>query len=221
MKDTTKKIIIGIFVSIILGCFLFLGICTLYGVILKISNKPIEKEITAQNTEYLYLSREEISKKIKELYYTNSELALSLYDTYTHDRKITIIIFSAWVLTDIPIDLLFSVASVESGYNPNIISKPNPGGSVDIGLFQINNHSHPQYSIDYIKEPSNNTRIAVEKIKDLYDQYGSYEEAIIGYNCGAVNNAPARTIHYMSIVLEVERNIDKEISLKLQEVSHE
>jgi soluble lytic murein transglycosylase-like protein len=87
--------------------------------------------------------------------------------------------------------LLYAIAKVESGYNPNAVSPKNRNGTVDLGLMQINSAHLPRlkkYGIPEIalKNACASTYIGAWVLADGYKRYGNSWKAIASYNVGSV-----------------------------------
>ena len=93
--------------------------------------------------------------------------------------------------------LLYSIAKVESSYNPMAVNKANRNGSVDTGLMQINS-VHWERLRRYGIEPSAlhnacaSTYIGAWVLADAQRRYGKSWKAVAAYNVGSLNNE-ART----------------------------
>lgn len=103
-----------------------------------------------------------------------------------------------------PVGLLEAVAEKESAFRHDIITCQKLGGVGEKGLMQIYPKYHPDVdgcdpiaSIDY----------AGTYLRELYNRFGTWEEAIAAYNWGptnlatkGLNNAPSITKNYIAFV---------------------
>ncbi len=91
---------------------------------------------------------------------------------------------SASAAYGIPEGLLSAIAQVESNYNPNITSAPNANGTTDQGIMQINSANVASSGINPY-DPTQAIPYAAGMLANLYAQFGSWGEAVAGYNGGA------------------------------------
>ena len=111
-------------------------------------------------------------------------------------------------------DLVVAILMVENPeFNPDAISRPNQNGTLDLGMFQLNDYYlWTEFKNDYWFEnielnPFNwkhNTYIALHHMKYLDDKFKVQEDAIMAYNCGEGNvmngTIPASTKVYLAKV---------------------
>lgn len=93
--------------------------------------------------------------------------------------------------------LLYSIAKVESSFNPEAVNKANRNGSVDTGLMQINSVHWPRlrsYGIDpsALYNACASTYIGAWVLADAQRRYGRTWKAVAAYNVGSLNTE-ART----------------------------
>ncbi|MBR6401832.1 MAG: transglycosylase SLT domain-containing protein [Eubacterium sp.] len=134
----------------------------------------------------------------------------STYGKYDFiDGKIAAYIESLCLELEIEPDLMFAVLMVENPeFDPEAIHR-NENGTIDCGLFQLNDRYiwttfKDSYWIDGVElDPFNwkhNSYLAIHHIKYLYDKLKITDEVIMAYNCGigAVmnDNVPASTRVY-------------------------
>ena len=106
---------------------------------------------------------------------------------------------------NIPQGLLVRVAHQESRFRPDIISGATKSHANAEGIMQIVRRWHP--SVDPL-DPSEAIPYAGEYLRQLYDQFGSWELALAGYNWGPGNVSkyprsrwPEETQNYTSQIL--------------------
>lgn len=93
--------------------------------------------------------------------------------------------------------LLYSIAKVESQFNPSAVNRANRNGTVDTGLMQINSIHWPrlrQYGIEptALTNACASTYIGAWVLADAQRRYGKTWKAIAAYNVGSLNT-PGRT----------------------------
>jgi soluble lytic murein transglycosylase-like protein len=80
--------------------------------------------------------------------------------------------------------IALSVVAVESGFNPNVI-----GITGDVGLFQLNPKSFPNYSIKQLKDPTLNIELGIKYLAKMKKEckYKDNNEWLVCYNYGIKN----------------------------------
>jgi len=175
------------------------------------------KPVTYKVTEVIKkgsLTREEINERIKNLIVSGRiEEVYRFYDEYTGNREITYNIINNGLAFGIPVNLLFSLAYVESQFTPTAINgKKNKDGTVDYGLFQINSYTFRQYTRKYCMKLENNVRLASTYLVEKYRKYGNWEEAFLSYNAGNTELVKNGSIKHFIGVLKFERKLDKKFN---------
>lgn len=148
------------------------------------------------------------------------EINISFYiQEYASKEKIPIEISKAIMLkalsSNIPVNLAFSLAKNESSYNPLAYNK-NTDGSYDFGLFQLNSSSFGDVKNKY-KDINKNTNVALAYLKELYVAYGSYDLALIAYNCGKVRRFNSKTQEHLKKILLKEEELDEWFNSKYRD----
>lgn len=97
--------------------------------------------------------------------------------------------------------LLFSIAEVESGLNPNAVGH-NYDGSRDVGLMQINSSHFPELKCKGIdeyrlmSEPCTSIMVGASILSAMIKVYGYNWEAVGAYNAGLKKeNFPQRMVY--------------------------
>ncbi len=105
---------------------------------------------------------------------------------------------------NLPPQLLYAIARVESNLNPNARSKKNQNGSYDIGLMQINSTWLPvlkRYGISEsdLYHPLVNLRVGAWILAQNIQRYGPTWRAVGAYN--AVS--PSRQLEYVQRIASI------------------
>lgn len=115
-------------------------------------------------------------------------------------------------------DLIVAILMVENPeFNPDAISRPNENGTLDLGMFQLNDrYLWTEFKNDYWFEnielnPFNwkhNTYIAMHHLKYLQDKFKIQDDVILAYNGGkgAVMNGTIKPSTY-EYLRKVQNNL--------------
>jgi hypothetical protein len=108
--------------------------------------------------------------------------------------------------------LAFALAWEESRYKPNAINRRNKNGSIDRGLFQLNNQSFPKLAEADFFNLRVNAWYGMAHLNWCLDSGGSEIAALAIYNAGAgkvsSGGTPKNTLDYISRILASRRKID-------------
>ena len=115
-------------------------------------------------------------------------------------------------LFDIPPALALALAWEESRLNPLAVNNANRDGSIDRGLFQLNNRSFPHLDLQSFFEPESNARYGMNYLRYCLDTGGSEIAALAMYNAGEgrVNSSgtPKSTLNYINRILDNRTKIE-------------
>jgi soluble lytic murein transglycosylase-like protein len=113
---------------------------------------------------------------------------------------------------NVPPSLAFALCWEESRYQSRAINRRNLNGSIDRGLFQLNNRSFPALTEADFFNPWENARQGMGHLRWCLDSAGSEIAALAIYNAGATRvgstGAPKHTLDYIDRILENRRKID-------------
>lgn len=155
-----------------------------------------------------YVARIEVNALVRSMIIDGrSEEIYRFYDQQTGNREITHALVNTALLSEIPVNLLFALVAWESGYNPRALNE-NPGSS-DHGLMQLNSKTFAALSLDEMHDPIVNIRHGAAYLAARYQDYGSWEAAVIAYNGGNTELVRGGTIHHLVNVLTNERSLDR------------
>jgi hypothetical protein len=151
---------------------------------------------------------------IRELY-RNPEVrenVIAFFQEICGSREITkeILVYSD--AFDIPPALAFALAWEESRFNFLAVNSKNRNGSIDRGLFQLNNRSFPYMEVQSFFDPKINARYAMEYLRYCLDTGGSETAALAMYNAGPGRvqdtGTPKITLDYIHRIMENRRKIE-------------
>ncbi|GHV42004.1 hypothetical protein AGMMS49546_19270 [Spirochaetia bacterium] len=108
--------------------------------------------------------------------------------------------------------LAFALCWEESRYHVSAINRHNRDGSIDRGLFQLNNRSFPSLTDADFFNPRVNAWYGMGHLRFCLDSGGSEIAALAMYNAGAgrvrSTGTPKNTLDYVSRILASRRKID-------------
>jgi len=180
----------------------------------------IEDEEEEDFTE-LFVPSESIPDSVLE-YYRNPEYrdwVIDFFSNICSSREIAWAILNSSDEFSVPPALAFALCWEESRFNPEAINKQNRDGSVDRGLFQLNNRSFPYLDISSFYNINSNARYGVGHLRHCLNSSGSEISALAMYNAGTgrvkSTGAPEVTLNYTSRILENRRKIESRFHTKL------
>lgn len=150
----------------------------------------------------LYLYRQPYSKAAVEWFYIH----------LTEDRDVATAIMKEAEKNDIPLSLAFALAHTESEYKTTAVNK-NTNGSIDRGLFQLNNKSFPDLREEDFFNPEISAKYGMSHLRFCLDTAGNEIAALAMYNAGTgkvrSNSTPQTTLNYVSKIDSYRKGIDR------------
>lgn len=148
-----------------------------------------------KDDEGLALYRQMESKAAVEWFYTH----------VTNNREIALAVLEEAEKNNIPLSLAFSLAHTESNYRATA-KHTNTNGSIDRGLFQLNDQSFPNLTEAEFFDPKVSAHYGMSHLKYCLKTAGNEIAALAMYNAGANkvrnNGTPQRTLNYISQIEE-------------------
>ncbi|MDR3131165.1 MAG: transglycosylase SLT domain-containing protein [Treponema sp.] len=139
-------------------------------------------------------------------------LKSSTYSFVTSKEEISAAILSSASAFDIPPSLAFALCWAESEFNPRAVNRSNRDGSIDRGLFQLNNRSFPNLKDAEFFNPSISAHYGMAHLRMCLDAGGSVVAGLAMYNAGThrvtMEGAPKQTLNYISRILEFQQQIE-------------
>jgi len=115
--------------------------------------------------------------------------------------------------------LTFALCWEESRFNPNAINRQNRNGSIDRGLFQLNDRSFPNLEIITFYNINHNAHHGIGYLRHCLDSSDSIISALAMYNAGAgrikSTGAPEVTLNYISRILDNRDKIESRFNSRL------
>jgi len=167
---------------------------------------PPQKIIQQENTVIMakvYYTREEVNSSIeRKLKMGQFDQVFDIYTNICKDQELISLLILKAQEKKIPINLLFALVAQESGFHPNATNKNEK--SEDIGLMQLNTSRFKKYSRGRLFDITLNVELGTQHLRELYDKYGSWEEALLRYNGWG-----DKAVLHLARCLTKEREIDK------------
>jgi hypothetical protein len=140
------------------------------------------------------------------------DLVTEFFSRLSGSREIAGAILDASETFNISPSLAFALSWEESRYFPRAVNRRNLNGSVDRGLFQLNNRSFPKLTEAEFFDPRINTWNGIAHLRWCLDSGGSELIALSMYNAGSgrvnADGTPKKTLEYVDRVLASRRKID-------------
>lgn len=152
------------------------------------------------------------SDKSLELYRNPSTRAAVewFYLRVTGNRDVTMAVLDAANREDIPLDLAFSLCHTESRFN-RFAYNVNANGSIDRGLFQLNDRTFPRLEEDEFFAAETSARLGMKHLRFCMNVAGNDLTAVAMYNAGVTrvrnDQTPASTLRYVSRIASYRSNL--------------
>ena len=222
-RTASMEIIIPVFAGVL--CSLLL--CAVAGVLFGFIEKPEVVEPAAEiiheekEDDFLLTAIVETNDAVLE-YFRNPEYQEWVVEFFTGiclNREIAQAVLENADKFDISPALAFALSWEESRFNPMAVNKHNRDGSIDRGLFQLNNNSFPNLEITVFFDVNVNSYYGMGHLRYCLDMGSSEISALAMYNAGTgrvkSSGAPEVTLNYISRILENRRKIENQFLVKL------
>ena len=213
-----------------MGVLLSLIFCALIGVSYGFFKLP-EHEVIAESEpeeileeeaeEHIFSESEKISDIVLE-YFRNPEYrrwVINFFTDICSSPEVSQAILENCYAFNVPPALAFALGWEESRLNPYAENRSNRDGSIDRGLFQLNNRSFPNVDIPDFFNIQTNARYGVGHLRFCLDSGASEVSALAMYNAGAARvrstGAPEVTLNYISRILENRLKIESNFHSRL------
>jgi len=138
---------------------------------------------------------------------------ISFFTEICHSEHISEVILANSDINDISPALALALAWEESRFNPLAVNTRNRDGSIDRGLFQLNNRSFPRLDVQSFFKPEISAKYGISHLRHCLNTGGTEVAALAMYNAGTgrVRNsgAPKTTLDYVSRILENRQEIER------------
>jgi hypothetical protein len=113
---------------------------------------------------------------------------------------------------DIPPSLAFALCWGESRFNPLAVNRKNRNGTIDRGLFQLNNKSFPKLREAEFFNPGINVYYGLAHLRWCLNAGGSEVAGLAMYNAGTIRvkegSTPRQTLDHISRILNFRNGIE-------------
>jgi len=193
-----------------------------------VNEAEIYFEEILENSASLFLIETEKTQDPVLEYYRNPEYREWVIDFFAKvcsSREIAQAILDNCDRFDVPAALAFAVSWEESKFNQRAVNLYNKDGSIDRGLFQLNNRSFPNLEISDFFNVKSNARYGIGHLRYCLDTGGSEISALAMYNAGTgrvtTSGAPKVTLNYISRILENRGKIESRFhAMLIKEEEH-
>ncbi len=167
----------------------------------------------------------------KDDFHFEEDVALSLYRRplsrpavewfYTHitgNRDVAKAVLENADKNDIPPSLAFALAYVESRYKVTAINK-NTNGTIDRGLFQLNDASFTKLSEEEFFNPAVSAKFGMSHFRYCLDVAGNEITALAMYNAGTArvknNSTPQHTLNYVAKISQYRKSLERQFAAEV------
>ena len=197
-------VMLGFIVAII---FLTIGLGLSSGIIAKRIQSIVPSNTIMERIKEKYLPPIE-REDINEIVIHNASFFINKYNQEIGNRILAERIIIISLEEKVPINITIATAFIESKYDP-LFNKnkkiANNDGSIDQGVMGQNNRSFPKVDPFNLEE---HLRVTITYLRQKYEKYGSWEKAIIFYNCGSEARLGMDALDHMDRVLKKEKELD-------------
>jgi hypothetical protein len=141
------------------------------------------------------------------------EWVISFFERICGSRKTAQAILEEAERYSISPSLAFALCWEESRFNYRAMNRKNRDGSIDRGLFQLNNRSFPKLGEAEFFDPQLNAFYGMAHLRFCIDAGGSEIAALAMYNAGTsrvrTGGTPRQTLDYTARILSSRRKIDR------------
>ena len=150
-----------------------------------------------------YYTREGVNSEVTVLLRDNQlHRILDIYSYLCRDRSVAQEIIDSAMRYDIPLNLLFALINVESGFRTDLVVK-NPNGTSDYGIMQCNSGTFSNFNTEELLDFRTNLKLGCEYLIKMQRTHNSWEMAVYRYN-----GIGSRAVKHMVKVINQEREID-------------
>ena len=214
------EFLIPLFIGVFCALFLCVSVGISYGFFSKPESDPVVREENHDNS-FLSLANESVPDVVLETYRNSEykEWVIGFFTGICSGKEIAEAVLESSDEFGVSPALAFALCWEESRFIPYAINRKNKNGSVDRGLFQLNDRSFPQLDIYSYYNIQTNARYGIGHLRECLNFGGTEISALAMYNAGSgrvkTTGAPEVTLNYIDRILENRRKIEARFHSKL------
>jgi len=211
-------------IPLFIGVFCSLFFCVFIGVSYGFFPKPdvvIVDEPEEEDYKLLFSVTETVPDIVLKYYRDPAfkEWVIDFFTNICSGREIAQAILDSSDEFEVSPALAFALCWEESRFMPYAINRQNRNGSIDRGLFQLNNRSFPQLEISAYYNINTNARYGIGYLRQCLNFGGTEISALAMYNAGSgrirTTGAPEVTLNYIARILDNRRKIESRFHSRL------
>lgn len=140
------------------------------------------------------------------------------YSRVVNSREVAQAVLQSAEEFNIPLSLAFALAHTESNFKVTAMHK-NTNGSIDRGLFQLNNTSFPKLEESDFYDPKTSAHYGLSHLRFCLNTAGNEIAALAMYNAGAnkvrKNSTPQITLDYISKIQNYKRDLEDNFAVEV------
>jgi len=226
LRDERAEVLIPLFAGVLSSLIFCAVIAVSYGYVFRPEEPEaavVAAEIIVEEADGVFLlSVFEIKNDPVLAYFRDPEYrewVTGFFTALCSNREIAQAILDNTDEFDVPPALAFALSWEESRFNPRAINRQNRDGSVDRGLFQLNNRSFPDLESAAFFDVKSNAHYGISHLRHCIDSSDSEISALAMYNAGTgrvrTQGAPEVTLNYISRILENRRKIESRFHTRM------
>jgi hypothetical protein len=137
---------------------------------------------------------------------------IAFFSGIIHSSELAQAILANADIYDIPPAVAFALCWEESRFSVRAVNQKNSNGSIDRGLFQLNNRSFPHLGDKDFFDPRTNSYYGLSHLRWCLDFGGSLVAGLAMYNAGtnrvSAGSTPKRTLDYVSSIFTSKQRIE-------------
>jgi soluble lytic murein transglycosylase-like protein len=173
-----------------------------------VSLKSAASSYSKKKDKALILYRNPASRSAVEWFYVH----------VTENGEVARVILEYADKNDIPLSLAFALAYTESRFNFAAVNR-NVNGTIDRGLFQLNNASFPRLVEADFFNPKTSAQYGLSHLRFCLATAGNEIAALAMYNAGTnrvkFDGTPRRTLNYISSIMNYRQALDELFAIEV------
>ena len=220
-REIKMEIVIPLLAGVLCSLFLCAFISYQFNIYAVPKTPHSNENAEEDGSLFLFSVNENENDSILE-YYRNTEYrdwVVSFFTGICSDRDVAQAVLDNSDNFNVSPSLAFALSWEESRFNPWAINRYNRDGSIDRGLFQLNNKSFPNLDIVSFFDIKTNTYYGIGHLRYCLDTGGSEISALAMYNAGTrrvrTTGTPEVTLNYISRILNNKSKIESHFHSRL------